>query len=225
VTGSRWPGRRARIAASALGAGVAALAVLAACSAGQITQTSNQVPGIPGVNASASPNTWIALRDLTIEYNSPAGYAEGESAPLVVRIFNTGDRKITLIGVDAGDAAAGVEIADAGGTTTGDAATTSASTSASAGPATATPTPSGARALAVDIDPSGYALLVPGEGPYLRLVGLARPLRPGDSVPLTFRFSDGSTALVSVPFGVPDEPAPRATPVAPHEEEGVDAAE
>jgi copper(I)-binding protein len=204
-------GRSWRIAVPGLG--LAVLFAIAACSAGQITQTSNQVPAIPGANASAGTDGSIALRDLTVEYNSPAGYAAGDSAPLVVRIFNSGGQAVRLVGVDAGGAAASVRL-------TGGPAPTGLVATATATP-TAEPGPS---AIAVEIAPSGYALLVPGQGPHLELVDLSRPLRPGDSVPLTFRFSDGSSTEVTVPFGVPHEPAPRGTPVVPpHGAEGGEA--
>ena len=61
-------------------------------------------------------------------------------------------------------------------------------------------------------------LLVPGQGPYLQLAGLTRALMPGGSVPVTFTFEGLAPATVTVPSGVPTDPAPRGSAeVAEHE--------
>ncbi len=96
-------------AASALLVGVPSC--LSACSAGQITGTSVQVPPIQGVNADAGSGGTIALRNVLITYNGPGGYPRGGTAPLEVRIFNNGTQPVTLVRVTAGDAAAGVTLA------------------------------------------------------------------------------------------------------------------
>jgi hypothetical protein len=57
-------------------------------------------------------------------------------------------------------------------------------------------------------------LLVPGRGAYLQLVGLRAPLAPGMSVPVTFQFEGEAgpfSADVTVPFGPPSAPVPRAS--------------
>jgi hypothetical protein len=103
VTASR-SSRRARLCAALVTGAVALVAglALASCSAGQITQTSSQVAAGPGANANLGP---VALRDLLIAYNAPDGYPQGGSAPLIVRIFNNGEKPVTLVTATAEGAA------------------------------------------------------------------------------------------------------------------------
>jgi copper(I)-binding protein len=195
-------------------AGVGVVVAVSACSAGQITQTSSQVAAVPGANADAGS---VALRDLVVAYNGPQGYAQGASAPLVVRIFNNGQTAVQLVGATAEGAASGVTLT--GGT---QAQTESQNTSPSptatgtASPtATATPSPAqnGEQKFSVEIPPVSYVLLVPGSGQYLQLTGLTNAIIPGQSVPVTFSFSDGSSVKVDVPLVPPNTVVPRATPV------------
>lgn len=128
-------------------AGAAALAV-SACSAGQITQTSAQVPAIPGVNVNiGGPGGAIAIRDLLVPYNGPEGYPQGGSAPLVVRIFNDAAQPAHLVGVSSADAAS-VTLVGGAPVATPTAAPTPAATPPPATPAAtppaATPTPGAA---------------------------------------------------------------------------------
>ena len=65
----------------------------------------------------------------------------------------------------------------------------------------ATPTeanPGGEESFSIDILPSSYALLVPGQGAYLQISGLSAALIPGQSVPLTFTFADGRRTIGKV---------------------------
>jgi copper(I)-binding protein len=43
------------------------------------------------------------------------------------------------------------------------------------------------------------------------LTGLTKPLLPGDSVPVTFHFNDGTEVTVPVPVDLPATNAPRAS--------------
>ncbi|HEX6873675.1 MAG TPA: copper chaperone PCu(A)C [Micromonosporaceae bacterium] len=229
---------RARlVAASALLTGVVTMAVMSACGTGQITQTANQVPPVAGVNANAGPNGEIALRDVLIAYNTSQGYPQGGSAPLVVRIFNNGHQAVKLVSVTAADAADSVALVASSATPQAPATSTAPSptpaASGSAGPSgsaspAGSPAPSGSATpsaapvpspspsqptapsrLSISIPASSYVLLVPGQGQYLQLTGLKRPLGPGSAVPVTFTFDDGSTVTVSIPFGLPTAPLPR----------------
>ncbi|WP_030160962.1 hypothetical protein [Glycomyces sp. NRRL B-16210] len=83
-----------RAAAIAI-AGVVA-AALSACGAGQVTQTDSKHSAIAGVNVQDGD---LALRDLQIEFDTPAGYAAGESAALRVWIANEGEAELSLVGV------------------------------------------------------------------------------------------------------------------------------
>jgi copper(I)-binding protein len=227
VTASRSShARRGRPAAlAALTIAVIATASVSACSAGQVTQTANQVAAVPGVNVDGGPvtaqfeNGTIGLRDVQILYNDVAGYPAGGSAPLVVRIFNNGEKAIRLVGVAAGPAAESVRLV--GGTpaptTTAPEPTATDTPSAeppgSAAPSdapTAAPAPAGVSEFSIAIPAGSYVLLVPGSGPYLQLTGLSQPLSAGYNVPMIFRF-DVAAINVTVPVGIPLESVPRAS--------------
>src|SRR5262245_7331546 len=85
-----------------LAVGAVLAGALAGCSAGNLAQTSEMVPPVVGVNEQIGP---IALRDVHIAYNGPGGYPKGGTAPLVVRLFNTGTTPVKLVGVTAHPAA------------------------------------------------------------------------------------------------------------------------
>lgn len=226
MSASRSSRRSARLAASALFAGLALLAALSACSAGQISQTSTQVAAVPGANLTiGDPNVdGIALRDLTIPYLGPQGYPQGGSAPLVVRIFNIGPSTVTLVKVTT-DAARAVVLV--GGPVITPAATATPTPTASGTPSgsavpsgsatpNATPTPTvaaqaGQEKFSIAVASVAYALLVPGQGAYLQLIGLKSALLPGQSVHLSFAFADGRTGDIVVPVSVPPDAQPRPT--------------
>ncbi|MFC7482147.1 hypothetical protein ACFQX7_21920 [Luedemannella flava] len=224
------PRRRARIIAGSVL--VAGLLAVSACSAGQITQTSSQVAAVTGAEASAGPagsdDTTVALRDLVVAYDGIEGYAAGANAPLVVRLFNQTGQAISLTGVTtpgvdatgnpAVKAASVLLVDPKKATPTGGASEEAASASPGATASPAAEKPAGESSFQVTIPAAGYALLVPGEGPYLLLNKLSAELVNGGSIPVTFTFSDGGTVTVQVPVGLPVTPAPRS-PMDIHGEE------
>jgi copper(I)-binding protein len=230
VYASRSSRRSARRAASALFAGFAVLTAVPACSAGLIAQTSNEVPAVPGANLTigdpATGNT-IELLNMVVAYNGPQGYPAGGSAPLFIRLFNNGPTTVKLVKVTAGNAARTVILVGSAVATppvapTPTARATGTPSGAPSGSATPTPTaaptvesPGGQETFSIDILPSSYALLVPGQGAYLQLSGLSAALIPGQSVPLTFTFSDGRSGEMAVPVGVPEKAQPRVTETVP----------
>jgi copper(I)-binding protein len=230
VYASRSSRRSARLAASALFAGFAVLTAVPACSAGLIAQTSNEVPAVPGANLTigdpATGNT-IELLNMVVAYNGPQGYPAGGSAPLFIRLFNNGPTTVKLVKVTAGNAARTVILVGSAVATppvapTPTARATGTPSGAPSGSATPTPTaaptvesPGGQETFSIDILPSSYALLVPGQGAYLQLSGLSAALIPGQSVPLTFTFSDGRSGEMAVPVGVPEKAQPRVTETVP----------
>lgn len=212
--------------------GVAALAAVAvisiagasACGTGQITQTGDQVAAVPGANIDGGPDGTIGLRDLVIAFNAE-GYPAGGTAPLVVRIFNSGTTPITLTGATADEAAESVRLVGGAPTATAAPATPTATPTAEAEPtgtasaaptATATPEapapPAGQGTFSIEIPVASYVLLVPGEGPYLQLTGLKKALEPGYVVPMRFLFEGGIEIAVRVPYGLPLTAGPRAEP-------------
>jgi copper(I)-binding protein len=213
----------------------AALAV-AGCSAGQLTQTANQKPAVPGANVNAGT---IALRNLLVQYNGIGGYPAGADAPLEVRIFNDGVAPVTLIAATSDQAAAITLVGGAAVTATpaptsepaaaspsppaSPAASPTGSPQATASPAASAgaPSPSAAAppvasSLAIRIPPQSYVALIPGEGSHLRLTGLKEAVDPGDWVTVTFRFDNGVSVPVQIPLvAPPGVVVPRATPVVP----------
>ena len=221
------------------GAGLAVTLGLTACGAGQLTQTASQVPAVPGANVNVGP---IALRNLLISYVGVNGYPAGANAALEVRIFNNGPKPVRLVGASS-PAARAVSLVGAGGSPSPSAAprpSASPSAAASASPspsggATPSPTavsspspspsaspsvagPAGAEQFSIEIPPGSYVLLVPGQGQYLQLTGLAKALSSGMSAKVTFTFDDGTKAEADIPFA-PAPTVPREGPVVPHENE------
>jgi copper(I)-binding protein len=80
----------------AVAIGLAAL--LVGCSAGQVTQTDSIEPAVNGNRADLGP---IALRDVMIAYPESGRYADGDQAPLVLTIVNTGDSDDELVDVSS----------------------------------------------------------------------------------------------------------------------------
>ncbi|HET8681551.1 MAG TPA: hypothetical protein VFM54_06715 [Micromonosporaceae bacterium] len=80
-----------------------------------------------------------------------------------------------------------------------------------AGSPTASPAgrPNGNGAL-LEIPPRGYAIFTTGSPRQLRLVGLANPVRPGQTVRLRFEFTGGAAVDVNAGIAPPLVPAPRS---------------
>jgi copper(I)-binding protein len=220
-----------RRAVAALIAGAAVALGLVGCSAGQITQTADQVSAVPGANADVGA---LGLRDLQIAYPGQNGYPAGGNAPLIIRIFNEGAKTVKLTAVSAPGTAQSVVLSggNSAASPTPAATTAAPSPSATASPSgtpspsgtaspspTTTPTqaaPAGQSSFSIDIPAQGYVLLVPGQGQFLQLVGLTRQIIPGELVTVEFTFDDGSKASASVPFAPAPEPV-RGSPVVPGE--------
>jgi copper(I)-binding protein len=229
----------------ALAAGLAA----AGCSAGQITQTDAQVAAVNG--ASGTVGT-IAVRDAQLLFPAENKYyAEGDNAPLVVTIINSGTSADKLLGVtsDASEPAGtegdvdlepGTSIAslgdqdDAGShpasssapssvtatsTPSGAAATTTTTTPPSgAATTTTTTTPpssvSGSASAPSSVSPTSSSVpAVPGKVK-ITLKKLAKELRPGHTIKVTFLFEKAGPLTLELPIGA--DPEPRAEHAAEH---------
>jgi hypothetical protein len=243
ITGTPLRRRTARLAALLVAPAVAAM-LLSGCGAGQVSQTDTMVPAVPGANVNSKDGR-VSLRDMQIKYNSPEGYSEGSTTPLIVYIANNNvEKPLVLRGVTATDKADGASIGNvvlaggapdigvnpsgtpsAGGSPSAT-ATPSASGSQGAG---ATPSPSApsqspsaapsGRPATLTIPPNGFARLSPDHGAYLAISALKVPLKPGSTVYLTFNFEGVEPIGALVPFGVPLSPAPRLTPSGTSEEQ------
>ncbi|GAA5202207.1 hypothetical protein GCM10023322_83620 [Rugosimonospora acidiphila] len=78
--------------------------LLAACSSGQLAETSLIAPAVPGAQASVTtgtPDETIQISNATVDFNGPQGYQSGDNAPLSVWIFNNTPQDITLTGVQS----------------------------------------------------------------------------------------------------------------------------
>src|SRR6266542_4295926 len=203
----------ARVAA-AVAVGVTAL-LATACSAGQTAQTSRERSTVDGATADAGD---IALRDIALAYPESGRYAAGESAPLQLKVVNTGTTPDSLISIRS-DVAPAVELQPApSGSATGS-TSGSASPSGSAG-ASATPTETASATLQqtpVPIPP-GTLVAFDEDAATARLVGLTRELLPGEIVMITFTFAKAGSVSVPVPVATPlgevEKPSPVLTTTA-----------
>ena len=192
---------RSRPHLPSLATAVLALTVLglavAGCGAGQRAQTAEMLPRAPGVNA-ASPDGTILVRNASIEFPGPEGYAAGETATVQLSVFNDGTAPVRLVSLES-LAASGVRIE---GGELGPAPT---------GQATADPTPtsgpSGSEAPDLEIPAGGYVHTA------VHLTGLRQAVDGTGSVPLTLGFSGaggGQRLDLTVPMAPPDTAQPRS---------------
>lgn len=204
------------------GVGVAAALLMSGCGAGQIAETANIAPGVPGVNTATSDGLF-KVRNLTLVYPGSQGYPAGGDAPVDVALYNDSDRPVT-VEISTPDAR-GVVL---GGTTpeaspdasgaaspsgepsgTPSAGAAPEPTDAAGAPAAPEPAPAPAGPARVEI-PAGSFVLLNGVAntDRLRLVGLGRALTPGDAVTLVFDFG-GQRLEASARVSVPLTPLPR----------------
>jgi hypothetical protein len=224
----------ALVASAALGVGL-----LSACSAGQVTQTDNQVAAVPGISAQ-SKDGLIALREGVVAYSD--GYKAGSVVPIEVRLFNNSRQSVKLTGVTAGSAGSvvlvgGSSAASAPASATPSSASPSVSSSASrsasasASPSkspTPSPTPAvvGSSKIGVEIPVNGFVALSQGTKTYLAVEKLSGEELPAGAalanVKFTFTYADGSTTTIELPelpMTVPASPLPKPSSVVEHEEE------
>lgn len=175
------PGQLARMLL-ALGAAV----LVAGCSAGQITQTSNQLPAVNGDLATVG-NIQVNNAMLSYPEGDVAAYPKGSDAPLVMTIANTGSQNDQLESVSS-PAASEASI-------TGDKLVI-AHRRLNVGhpygtePADVQATETGEEIGAVDIV----------------LKGLARELRPGMTIEVTLTFRDAGEVTLRLPIEAPIKP-------------------
>jgi copper(I)-binding protein len=214
--------------AAAIAVAGAAATALSACGAGLETQTDQKQSAIAGVNIDTDH---LALRDLQVEFDSAEGYTSGDDAALRVWIGNEGDEEISLIGVESEAGTVTLVSADAEATPTEPATTpaedeTTAGEDATADPEeTGTPTGDatseaptaeedpfdGETSFEIPIAPADYVRLDQGVegGDYLLLEDLGQELVSGQTVTVTFYFSDGTEVEAALPVGQALEPDER----------------
>lgn len=211
---------------SAAAVGVAAIMLVSACGAGQIAETAKIKPAVPGGSGSstvpADPSQQgavsgtVYVQNVTFDFNDPAGYAKGASAPLNVRIVNGSSSDLELTGVTARAMLSGVAT-DLGTLVPGSAATPAASPSGlpspsgppagspspgaspSAAPSEAPPTaPAAPAALNIKIPANQLVDLSRQAGQYIQVSNLPAAFKPGDVATLVFTFKDISNPSANI---------------------------
>ena len=209
-----------------------AAAALSACSAGQITQTDNQVAAVPGINASSADGK-IKLRNVMVvyaakvpaEHDDPAGPAAGQRRPQVARLTGAvtadGNGQVVLVG-GASSASSPTPAASRRPRPRGrPRPRRSASPAGSASPSpAASPSPTGVGSAQLNVEVPGTQLIVlsPSQdgASYLAITGRSSELVPGQTVGVnfTFTYADGSTTTLSadLPVGTPLSPPTQEPP-------------
>ncbi|MFG2039007.1 hypothetical protein [Dactylosporangium sp. NPDC048998] len=228
--------RAGLLATAALGAGL-----LSACGAGQITQTNNQVPAVPGINVNSADGQ-VALRDGVVAYADE--YKTGSTVPISVRLFNNSTQAVKLTGVtsDSGKfvlvggakpAAAAAAPAPSSASPSGskkpsgNASASADETPAADRPVAApAPTSAGSSNISVAIPVNGVVVLSPSTNTYLAVDKLTgQPLRAGGAlknVVFTFTYADGKTTTITLPnlpMTPPLTPLPKPSAVVHNEGE------
>jgi copper(I)-binding protein len=231
---SRQTTRPLRKLVPAAAIGVSALLGIVGCSAGQVAQTAGMEPAVNGNSAQVGT---IALRNVLVAF--PEGgetYREGDDAPLLLAIVNTGPGNDELVGATspAGQVAivgnpsipAGTSLQvvlpeeNASATTTTTTTTESAAASSSAETSETTETSGSSSASSSSGAPSGTseapsqteAVSPPEVGTVsIIITGLTSDLPFGKNVPVTFEFAKAGKVTVQLPVGAPATPRPEAT--------------
>lgn len=210
--------------------GIGAALVMAGCSAGQITQTSTQVPAVNGSMGSVKQ---IAVRDVQLAY--PTGkryYSKGDSAAVTMTIANSGEASDKLTGITSPQFTSGGQIVGdatipghhaitAKATAVSPLTTTATSTSSTATSTTGTST-SGSSSAATSTSASSSSSTaasattttavssdanVPVGTIQVQLVGLnLDKLQAGQTVQITLTFADGGDLTLTVPIAADTSP-------------------
>jgi periplasmic copper chaperone A len=166
-----------RIVLAGIAAGVAVLT--AGCGAGQIAQTAEEQPGVPGAQAAVGP---IQLHNITVAYPNGGVYRVGSTARLNFVIANTGAKADQLVSVSSGSAKT-VRLVPKPDMTAKTAAT-------------------------LTVGPQAN-LNVYGPGPKVLLAGIVRELRSSQQTTVTFRFAKAGQVQVSVPVAPASKALPK----------------
>jgi hypothetical protein len=190
------------------GAAAVATVALAGCSAGQVAETSLKRPSNMGVNSNNVDNS-VLVRNLAVVYNGTAGYPVDKPAPLQLSLINqtTDEVRVTVStsrptdGTNVPGVITGTSIGLVG---PADSAAPTPSATPSAAANAASP-------AVVTLAPMGSATFLPGGKQSLQVSGLSAQLTPGQSVYVTFTFSNGVAPLtLPAPVGIPLTAASRA---------------
>jgi copper(I)-binding protein len=191
---------RPRLIPAVLGFG--AVIAVAGCSAGQVTQTSNQVAAVNG-GSGAVRNIGVEDAQLTF----PAGqsfYPAGASAPLQTILVNNGTQDDRLIKVSSPYAASAQISGDTnlpGDTSLNAYGIPPASPQQPTSPGEAAPSSSPAPASGTTSPAAPHTVDI-------TLTGLTQQIGPGVTIPVTFVFQQAGPVTVQVPIGADKMPRP-----------------
>lgn len=173
-----------RLAVATLG--VAAGALLAGCSAGQITQTDTQLAAVNGGGATAGP---LSVNNAAFAYpeDDQRVWVAGSDVPLTMTIANNGEAKDELVSVSS-PISRDVAIE-------GDTSIPAHKALTVDGETAEAPNPPGGEIAAGEV---GVASVT--------LQNINRDLFPGQVVTVTLTFADGGAVDLRVPIESPDEP-------------------
>lgn len=195
-----------------VGLGLAGLALaglaLAGCSAGQITQTSNQVTTVDGASGQIGP---ISLADITLSYPDSGEWSEGSSPELQFTITSTSLQADTLESVSSDAADRGmINTSPTGATTTPEATSAESTPTTDTGPEAAETSDAPGSGVASGASgtlevPAQGLIRVPNDEVEVTLEGLTEKLLPTQSIPVTFTFAQAGEVTISVPVANPAE--------------------
>jgi copper(I)-binding protein len=169
---------------------------LAACGAGQVTQTVTQDRDKAGPMADVAN---ITLRSVVLEFPSGGSYDEGDDAELRAAIVNIADESDTLLSIE-GD---GFEEVRLLGTDVD---------------AVSQPSGGAGGDLELEIPPDEIVFLG-GDGPTVLLENLTEPLTAGQGIELVMTFEQAGEINVRAQVDNPEEEVEREEPFDFHQEE------
>jgi copper(I)-binding protein len=173
---------------------------LAACSAGQVTQTATQERDKNGAMAQVGD---LTLRGGELESPRAGAYERGDDAELRLAIVNSGEDTDTLVAVD-GEGFAAAEIEGPSGTASGVGSGTS-------------------RASSDEIEvPSDSTVFVDGDDYAVTLTDLDQALFTGQVIELTLTFQNAGEVTLPVTVANPEDAEERGEAFDFHHEEGTE---
>jgi hypothetical protein len=189
--------RLARRGAPRLAAVLIVITSLAGCGAGQLAQTSREVPAITGADSGNGP---VVIRDAQIVFgplgDGSAVYPPGGTAPVQMRVINQGGQADRLLSASSPTA---TTVAISGGMALppgGTIVVTGHAPGSSTAPASGT----------AGAGPSGVPSTEPVEQAQIALVGLADAIQSGLDYPVTFVFEHAGPITLALPVGLPPGP-------------------
>jgi copper(I)-binding protein len=225
---SRQTTRPLRKLVPAVALGFSALLGIVGCSAGQVAQTADMEPAVNGNSGQIGE---IALRDVMIAFPESGTYQEGDDAPLVLTIVNTGGTDDKLVSVSSPAGAVQIignpsvpgrsalqvvlpaENPAAPATTSSAPETTESSIESSTGSSEPPVESSNAVAPTSVTVPEEVAPDVVGTIS-LMITKLTAALPFGKNVPVTFEFAKAGRVTIQLPIAAPSTPRAEATEAA-----------